>query len=565
MDLAAVRAAVEEFAPLGRTGLLPALHAAQSVLGYIPETVAVEVGKMLNVPLAEVFGVIDFYAHFFREPVGSTVVHVCNDPVCANAGSGAVMKVMSRSLHPGAGVSLNFAACLGLCEHAPALIVRDRQRGAVNPASALEIDETIGRKPFGIVGGDTSLLTQNCGKGRTASLEMYRAAGGYQALRSALSCQPAAVIEEVKAAGLVGRGGAAFPTGLKWEGTARAAGTVKYVVCNGDEAEPGAFKDRVLMEEDPHCVLEGLVISAYAVGAHTGYIFVRAEYPGALQSMAQAVLDARAGGCLGRNIFSSGFDFDVELRRGAGAYICGEETALFEAIEGKRGLPRVKPPYPTTHGLFGKPTAINNVETLCNVPLILAYGAARYRRIGTEQSPGPKLFCVSGDVDRPGLYEVPFGVTLRHLLYDLAGGIRGGKRPQAVLMGGAAGAFAAEKDLDVRLSFEDLRAAGLPLGAGVVTVFNETRDLRDVLLRLARFFADESCGKCYPCQLGTQRQHEILQRVAKGEALTGDRNRLLDVGKTMSDASLCGLGQTAASAILSALNLWPHLMGMGRI
>jgi len=255
----------------------------------------------------------------------------------------------------------------------------------------------------------------------------------------------------------------------------------------------------------------------------------------------------------------SGFDFDIEVRRGAGAYICGEETALFESIEGKRGFPRIKPPFPTTFGLFGKPTVVNNVETLVNIPLILQIGASAYRQLGTEKSPGPKLFCLSGDIVRPGLYEVPFGVTFRHLMDDLAGGMRPGRKFQAALFGGAAGAFAVAKDLDVRLTFEDLRAAGLPLGSGVITVFDETRNLKDILLRLGHFFADESCGKCYPCQLGTQRQYEILQRLAAGSALPGDKERLLDVGWTMTDASLCGLGQTAASAVLSAVRLWPEL------
>jgi NADH-quinone oxidoreductase subunit F len=246
------------------------------------------------------------------------------------------------------------------------------------------------------------------------------------------------------------------------------------------------------------------------------------------------------------------------VRSGAGAYICGEETALFESIEGKRGFPRVKPPFPTTHGLFGKPTAINNVETLANIPYIFVHGAEAFRKFGTEKSTGPKLFCVSGDVTRPGLYEVPFGVTLRHLIEDLAGGVTGGNL-KAILIGGAAGAFATEKDLDVKLTFEDLRVAGLPLGSGVVMIFNHQRDLRDVLLRLGRFFAHESCGKCYPCQLGTQRQYEILQRVARGQSRAGDRDRLSDVGWTMSEASLCGLGQTAASAVLSAMKLWPEM------
>jgi NADH-quinone oxidoreductase subunit F len=369
----------------------------------------------------------------------------------------------------------------------------------------------------------------------------------------------AAVIAEVKASGLVGRGGAAFPTGVKWEGASRAESDTRYVVCNADESEPGTFKDRVLMEGDPHRILEGLTIAGYAVGADKGYLYVRGEYPYAYKVLGWALGEARQAGLLGDNILGSGFTFDIEMRRGAGAYICGEETAMFESIEGKRGFPRVKPPFPTTHGLFGKPTVINNVETLCNVPYILTEGASVYRQLGTEKSPGSKLFCVSGDVRRPGVYEVPFGMSLRHLLNGLAGGVREGQKLQAILFGGAAGAFATPDQLDVRLTFEDLRQTGLPLGSGVVMVFDDTRDLRDVLVRLAHFFEHESCGKCYPCQMGTRRQHEILKRIAKGGALPGDIDRLNDVGWTMTDASLCGLGQTAATAVISAMKLWPDL------
>ncbi len=313
------------------------------------------------------------------------------------------------------------------------------------------------------------------------------------------------------------------------------------------------------MEDDPHRVLEGLILAAYAVGAARAYWYIRGEYTYAFETVQKAVEEAYQAGYAGSSILGSSYSLEIELRRGAGAYICGEETALFESIEGKRGFPRVKPPFPTTHGLFGRPTVINNVETLANIPLILNMGADAYRKIGTEKSPGPKLFCVSGDVVRPGLYEVPFGTSFRTLLEDLAGGLRPGRRFQAALFGGAAGAFATLKDLDTPLTFEDLRAAGLPLGSGVITVFDETRDLRDILLRLGRFFADESCGKCYPCQLGTQRQMEILQRLAENHALAGDVDRLQDVGWTMTDASLCGLGQTAASAVLSAIKHWPEL------
>lgn len=566
IDPTPLQSLLARFAPQGRPALLPALHAIQELYGYIPEPAAAAAGAALGVPLADVYGVIDFYTLFLREPVGKTILHVCRDPACALAGADSLFKTMRQKTEPhlegGAvaeTVTVESAPCLGLCEHAPAVLVQGEAVGQADTLPWEELFSKKPRRPKSVLGGSLTILTANCGRGETTRLADYAQSNRYTALCKALSMSPAEVIAEVKASGLVGRGGAAFPTGIKWEGAAQAPGRPKYVVCNADEAEPGTFKDRILMEDDPHRVLEGLIIAAYAIGAHKGYWYIRGEYTLSYETVRQAVEEAVQAGYLGENILGSAFSFEVELRRGAGAYVCGEETALFESIEGKRGFPRIKPPFPTTHGLFNRPTAINNVETLANVPFILQQGAQAYRSIGTEKSPGPKLFCLSGDVTRPGLYEVPFGVTFRHLLYDLAGGVRGGGRMQAALFGGAAGAFASEKDLDTRLTFEDLRAAGLPLGSGVITVFDETRDLRDVLVRLTRFFAEESCGKCYPCQIGTQRQHEVLQRIAAGQAQPGDRERLQDTGWTMTDASLCGLGQTAASAVLSAMRQWPNL------
>jgi NADH-quinone oxidoreductase subunit F len=550
-DLTSLKPILTELAPRGPTALLPALHAAQQIYGYLPESVAAEVSRALGVPLADVHGVIEFYSLFYNQPLGKRVIRVCTDPACALKGSDEILDHLCahHGLQPGqttpdGATTIERAPCLGLCEHAPAALVDEQAETSID----LKLGQyELGRPPSRVY-GSIRLLTKNC-KGDTTSLQAY---GDYTALEKARKMAPAEVIAEIKAAGLVGRGGAAFPTGIKWEGAANAPGDEKYVVCNADESEPGTFKDRVLLLDDPHSTIEGMCIAAHAIGARKGYIYLRGEYPYILPVLENALSEAREAGYLGEA-------FEIEIRLGAGAYICGEETALFESIEGKRGFPRVKPPFPTTHGLFGQPTAINNVETLCNVPVIIQKGASAYRQIGTQKSPGSKLFCLSGDVARPGLYEVPFGVSLRDLLYELAGGIRSGNQLQAVLFGGAAGAFATQKDLDVRLSFEDLRAAGLPLGSGVVTVFDGTRDMRDVLVRLARFFAHESCGKCYPCQIGTQRQHEILTRLAAGEAIPGDSERLSDVGWTMTDSSLCGLGQTAATAVLSAMKLWPEM------
>ncbi|MEK9164809.1 MAG: NAD(P)H-dependent oxidoreductase subunit E, partial [Chloroflexota bacterium] len=450
-----LRTTLTAFAPQGRAALLPALHAAQSIYGYLPEPVAAEVARALRVPLADVYGVIDFYSMFYREPVGKTIVRVCADPACALLGADSVLtaarKKAGASLDGGAW-TIERAPCLGLCNTGVAVNVTQSGRDAsFSGVTADSVDAALafaGRQAADRVGGDIRLLTGLCGNGRAASLAEYEAGGGMAALRKVIGGKqsPQTVIDEVKASGLVGRGGAAFPTGVKWEGAAKAVGEPKYFVVNADESEPGTFKDRIVMEGDPNRIIEGAILGAYAIGARKIYFYIRGEYPLATERVKAAIEECKAAGYLGANILGSGFDLDLEVRSGAGAYICGEETALFESIEGKRGFPRIKPPFPVTHGLFGKPTAINNVETLIAVPTILAHGAAEFRKIGTEKSTGPKLFCVSGDVVKPGLYEVPFGVTIRHLLNDLAGGVTGGKM-QAILFGGAAGAFTTEKDL----------------------------------------------------------------------------------------------------------------------
>lgn len=562
IDLAPLQERLVRHAKHGRSGLMPALHDAQFLYGYIPAEVAHEIGRVLKVPLADVHGVIEFYSLFYSQLRGKKIIRICTDAACALKGGADILGrhcaeagIEPNQTTPDGLLTIEASPCLGVCEHAPAELTVDGGQWTMNEAG----------RPPSVVYRLSSYLTRNCGRGQTTSLEAY---GGYAALEKAQSITPQAVVAEIKASGLVGRGGAAFPTGIKWEGAANAEADEKYVVCNADESEPGTFKDRVMLLDDPHSTIEGMCIAAYAIGAQKGYIYLRGEYPYILPALENALEEARAAGYLGGH-------FDIEVRMGAGAYICGEETALFESIEGKRGFPRIKPPFPTTHGLFGKPTVINNVETLCNVPLILNLGAAEYRKIGTEKSPGPKLFCVSGDVPRPGLYEAPFGVTLRELLLTdlstdlptdsitesrketdwLADSRMGADGIQAILFGGAAGAFATEEHLDVKLTFEDLRAVDLPLGSGVVMVFDKTRDLRKVLAGLGHFFAHESCGKCYPCQMGTQRQKEILERLAHGRSLPGDFERLQDVGWTMTDSSLCGLGQTAAAAVLSALKL----------
>jgi NADH-quinone oxidoreductase subunit F len=379
-----------------------------------------------------------------------------------------------------------------------------------------------------------------------SSIEAYRAAGGFQALARALEMGAERVIAEVAEAKLVGRGGAAFPTARKWDAVRTQAATPHYLVCNADESEPGTFKDRLLMTHDPFAVIESMMIAGFATGCSKGFIYLRAEYPLAFERLSHAIVETREAGLLGNT-------FDIEIRRGAGAYICGEETAIFESIEGKRGEPRNKPPFPAQFGLFGKPTVVNNVETLANILPIIMEGGAAYARIGTSQSTGTRLFCLSGAVLKPGVYEVSCGTTLRGLL-ELAGGVPTGLR--AVLLGGAAGNFIRADEIDIPLTMEDTRAAGVTLGSGVVMAFDEGADLHDVVRRIAAFFRDESCGQCVPCRVGTVRQEESLHRIASGRTLGGVSAELAlmeEIGAGMKDGSICGLGQTAYAAVESAV------------
>jgi NADH-quinone oxidoreductase subunit F len=549
--------------------LLPVLHAVQERVGWISPGALDYVCARLTVPPADAFGVASFNALFHTSPAPATIVHVCDDVVCRANRAEELCVRMEQTYGPEGGAWLR-SPCLGQCEKgSAALVQRSGERPlrlAVAPADLAAIGAAL---DSGSVPAPVALVPQ-AGSGRgslrllrrvgvvdPASLDSYRAEGGYGALRRALELGPAGVIRELKDARLLGRGGAAFPTGVKWEAVATNPARPHLVVCNADESEPGTFKDRVLMELDPFAVVEALTVMGYACGAEQGYLYVRGEYPDAEARIGRAVEQARARGLLGADVLGRDFAFDLEVRRGAGAYIAGEETALFNAIEGKRAEPRNKPPFPAQSGLFGAPTAINNVETLLNVLEILRVGGPAYAEIGTADSTGTRLFCVSGRVARPGLYELEFGATLRELI-ELAGGVGGGGRVQAVLLGGAAGSFVGPDALDTPLSFEATRAIGASLGSGVVAVFDETVDLADVCRRIARFFRDESCGQCVPCRLGTARQEELVARLAAGRpngSVATEVALLDEIAQAMRDASICGLGQTAANAIQSAVKL----------
>ncbi|MGE0043503.1 MAG: NADH-ubiquinone oxidoreductase-F iron-sulfur binding region domain-containing protein [Vicinamibacterales bacterium] len=553
----------------GRDQLLPAFHAVQDGIGWVSHGALNYICRRLGVPPAEAWGVLTFYHLLSTEPRPARTAHVCDDIACRLRGADQLV----ASLEAG-GASVHRSPCLGQCDRAPAALVLEagapaRREEVVRAASAAAVQAALTGTAHAPGDGLDALraavpqhgtpglkLLARVGVADPTRLDDYRAHGGYAALTRAIGMGPAAVIAEVTASNLLGRGGAAFPTGRKWAAVAAEPARPKYVVCNADESEPGTFKDRVLLTGDPFAIVEAMTICGFATGAERGVLYVRGEYPVAEARVSAAIAEARRAGLLGADVSGAGFAFDIEVRRGAGAYICGEETALFNSVEGRRGEPRSKPPFPAQVGLFGKPTVVNNVETLAHVLHVITEGGAAWASTGTPSSAGTRLFCLSGHVERPGVYELPMGETLGDLL-ALAGGVTGGRALGAILLGGAAGMFVGPGQLGLRLTFEDARRAGVTLGSGVVMVFDDTTDFAGTLARIAQFFQDESCGQCVPCRVGTVRQRELLERLRAGTPAgrDGDLALLNELGQAMRDASICGLGQTASSAIESAVRL----------
>jgi NADH-quinone oxidoreductase subunit F len=558
-----------------RHQLLPTLWSLQERIGWISPGGLNYICQRLTIPPADAYGVATFYALLAVEPRPARVVHVCEDIACRCHGSEELIAQLEEHVGPEGELSDDGSAtwfrspCLGQCERAPAAMLtiagHEPLERTVTPTSAAQVLGLLAGAPAPAaptaavppqIGESGLRLLRRVGVVDPSSLDDYRAHGGYAALRRAFALGPEGVIREVKDSKLMGRGGAAFPTGVKWEAVSRQPAMPHYLVCNADESEPGTFKDRVIIESDPFSLIESMTIAAYATNTRHGYVYLRGEYPEAHAALEHALGEALRRGYLGEDILGEGMSFDIEIRKGAGAYICGEETAIFNSIEGERGEPRNKPPFPVVSGLHGKPTVVNNVETLVNVLDVVLGSGPSYAAIGTAASTGTKLFCLSGNIARPGVYEVPFGATLRNLL-DLAGGVADGRELQCVLMGGAAGSFLGADHLDVELTFEGARAAGTTLGSGVVLVFDDTVDVPRMLMRIAAFFRNESCGQCVPCRVGTVRQQEALARLLGGEPRGGLATELAlvrDVGQCMRDASICGLGQTASSAIESAID-----------
>ncbi|HWD44377.1 MAG TPA: NuoF family protein [Actinomycetota bacterium] len=504
-----------------------------------------------------------------RTPRGTThaTANVCQAASCLAIGSEQVLEALAERVTEAGldGLAVKRVGCLGLCAAGPLVEVTpsgelfervgpddtDEVVGALAAVTAAATPAP-GRAPF--FARQVRVVTENSGRVDPENLDDYVAAGGYEALRSALtSMTPAEVIDQVVRSGLRGRGGAGYPTGLKWTTVAKAPGSPKYVICNADEGDPGAFMDRSVLESDPHRVLEGMAIAGYAVGASKGYVYCRAEYPLAVARLHTAIGQASLAGLLGLNLADTAYGFTVEVRIGAGAFVCGEETALIASVEGGRGTPRPRPPYPAEAGLWGRPTLINNVETFANIAPIIRNGGDWYARTGTPSSRGTKVFALAGRVVNTGLVEVPMGTTLREIVYDIGGGIPDGRRFKAVQTGGASGGCIPERYLDMPVDYESLAAVGSMMGSGGMIVMDETSCMVDVARYFMDFCREESCGKCIPCRVGTTQLHTLLTRICDGDATPADLDRLERLSDMVRRTSLCGLGQGAPNPVFSTL------------
>jgi len=531
------------------------LQKIQERCGWLPPEELSGLSSRLAVPLHRLHEVASYYPLYRLKPPPKVDIKVCRDMACHMAGASRLRAECEAvaAEYPAGEVAVSGVSCLGRCDGAVAASVNDHHYLTGQTAEALRAVIASAHA------GNAPHAHHHKAKPLGFKIDVYEGRPEYRALAKWLSNpDAAALLKELEASGLRGMGGAGFPTFRKWGAVRGAPGATKYVVCNADESEPGTFKDRELMIRAPWLVVEGIILAGLVVGAGRGWIYIRHEYPEAIDAVRAEIARARSAGILGKNILGKGASFELDVFVSPGGYVQGEESALLEAMEDRRGEPRNKPPFPVQHGLFNQSTVINNVATLANIPLILREGGAAIAALGTQGSKGRKLFCVSGDIARPGVYEFVFGITLRQLITQ-AGGVPHGRAIQSVLLGGAAGAFVGPDQLDVPLTFEGTRAIGATLGSGVVMVFDDTVDLGDTLARIAAFFRDESCGQCVPCRVGTTRQEELVQRLRRGKTLgtPADETALLDeISQVMRDASICGLGHTASSALQSAIRLF---------
>jgi len=529
--------------------LLPVLHALHDRDGYLSDEALRAVSDGLKIPIAELFGTVTFYHHFSRTPEGRNAPRVCTGSVCCLRGG---REMLSKLKDQGAMAM----PCAGRCDEPVPVIQGDTVSVGVDTSALVRRPSPL---PPPNPGGTGECVFSKIREPGRSTLDGYRATGGYEGLtRAVKDLTPEEVIDVLAESKLAGRGGAGFPTGTKWKAVHEAAGAPKSVVCNADEGEPGCFKDRALMEHDPHAVIEGMAIAARATGAELGIIYLRYEYPEIQHILERAIDEAGRAGFLGENILDSGMTFRLCIRRGAGAYICGEEGSLLNSLEGKHPFPRNRPPFPVTHGFNDKPTAVNNVETLASVPHILLHGASWYSGLGQNGQNGTKVISLSGDIQRPGNYEVPLGYPLQTLLEEWAGGAPDGRTIQAVTMAGLSGGFIGGDDLDVTLDEPSVRGKGSMLGAAGIIVFDDSRDMVEMAHEAMEFFADESCGKCFPCRIGTQRLKERLNGKASCADLAAWNEEIQDIGDVMRATSACGLGMAAPLITDSLVKYFPN-------
>ncbi len=528
--------------------LLPMLHAFHNRDGHLSESSIRAVSEALKMPIAELWGTVTFYHHFAREAPGKAAPRVCTGNVCCLNGGNELLESMKDQ-------GATAMPCAGRCDQMVPVILGDQVLIGTHKDELKPMPSPL---PVPNPGGIKECIFAHIREPDRASLKGYQATGGYQALEKALASAPSNLIQVITDSKLAGRGGAGFPTGVKWKAVADAPGNPKTIVCNADEGEPGCFKDRTVMEYDPHALIEGMILAAYATGAPQGFIYLRYEYPETEGILEKAIAEAKDAGFLGDSILGKAFAFHLHIRRGAGAYICGEEGSLLNSLEGKHPFPRNKPPFPVTHGYDDLPTVVNNVETLASVPPIVAKGAEWYVSLGLNGNAGTKLISLSGDIKRPGNYEVPLGLPLQTLLNDWAGGPLEGRSIQAVTMAGLSGGFLAGEDLDVTLDDGSIKPKGSFLGAGGIMVFDDARDMVAVAHGAMEFFAHESCGKCFPCRIGTQRLTERLNGSGSGPSeFAAWLSEVEDIGSVMKSTSACGLGMAAPFVTESLLRYFP--------
>lgn len=547
---------------LNPEAILEILVEINNLRGEINNNDVEDIARAIKIPAEKAYGVATFYSMFQNPP---RTIHVCDGPACWLKGAAYVNSALaaeySRQTGEEAEWHINRSSCLGLCDRAPAAFIAGEQCGPIDMEHVSKIGEGWrGRAPFyrKPIKGEIRNLLEHTQEIDPDDIESAIEFGAYQALNKALTESGERVIEEIEKSGLCGRGGAGFPAGRKWRFVAEAQADKKYIICNADESEPLTFKDRVMIDSNPHKIIEGMLLAAYAVDAQEGFIYIRGEYESQAKRLENAIQQAKQKGFLGDNIQESDFSFQIHLHRGAGAYICGEETALIESLEGKRGEPRVRPPYPASYGYHGMPTVVNNVETLAYIPGIIMYGADWYLSSGDRATPGTKLYTLVGHIERPGLFEAGYGMTLRQIIEEFGGGMTPNSKFNFAVTGGAAGTIVSDQYLDIPIDYSST-ANGISLGSGAFLICDETVSPLVMLRELMYFFEVESCGKCTPCRIGTMQARDILERMITGKKSFGDRVSLLNLASLLRETSFCGLGQSVAMPIQSTLRNFEQL------